>query len=146
MTRALNPRPLLTQENDYRSTTVTPERSIPPLLYAMGGHIPKFMLERAISQQRWNKLGVIYEIIPQDVSLHAHLRDLLSDGKKLWPAVDQLISLSVISEEESDGMETYVCGWESAQLPYVQNRSYWIHQAFELLCYAFPSNQTEHSL
>lgn len=146
MTRASNPRLLCTQESDYRSTTISLERSIPSLLYAMGGHIPKFMLERAISQRRWNRLGVIYETVPQNASLHAHLRDLLSDGKKLWPAVHQLISLSVTGVEESDGMETYVCGWESAQLLYVQNRSYWIHQAFELLCYAFSRNQTENSL
>jgi hypothetical protein len=125
---------------------VSPERLIPPLLYAMGGHIPKFMLERAISQQRWNRLGVIHETTPQNAGLHAHLRDLLSDGRKLWQAVERLVSLSVIRVEESDGMETYICGWESAQFPYGQNRSYWIHQAFELFCYGFSHNQTEYSL
>ncbi|KAL9117751.1 MAG: hypothetical protein Q9187_005710 [Circinaria calcarea] len=78
----------------------------------MGGRIPKFMLERAISQQRWNGLGVIYETIPQNVSLHAQVKDFLSDGKRLLPAIDQLISLSVIGMVELDGMEIYVCGWE----------------------------------
>ena len=89
---------------------------------------------------------MIYETTPQNTGLHAHLRDLLSDGRKLWPAVNRLVSLSAIGVEESDGMETYVCGWESAQSQYVQNKSYWTNQAFELLCYALSRNQTEYSL
>lgn len=125
---------------------VSPETSIPPLLYAMGGRIPKFMLERAVSQPRWNSFGVIYDNTPQNADLHAHLRDLLSDGRKLQQAIERLVSLSVISMQESDGMETYICGWESAQFSYVQNRSYWIHQAFVLFCYAFSHRQTEYSL
>ena len=112
----------------------------------MGGHIPKFMLKRAISQQRWDRLDVIYETTPQNASLHEYLRDLLSDGRKLWQAVERLVSLSLIDVEESDGMKTYICGWESVQFSYVQNRSYWIHRAFELFCYAFSCNQTEYLL
>lgn len=111
----------------------------------MGGYIPKFMLERATSQQRRNRLDIIYETAPQNAGFHAHLRDLLSDGRTLWQAVERLIALSKIGVEESHGMEIYVCRLESAQSQYIQNRPYWIHQAFGLFCYAFSCNQIEYS-
>ncbi len=104
------------------------------------------MLERAISQQRRDTLDIIYETTPQNAGPLAHLRDLLSDGRTLWQAVERLVALSVIGVGESDGIEFYVCGWESAQFSYAQNRSYWIHQAFELFCYAVCRNHTEYSL
>ncbi len=126
---------------------MSPEISIPPLLYAMGGHVPKAVLERAVSpQQRWDRHGVEHETTLQHAGLNAHLRELLSDEKKLWRAIERLLSLSVVGVEESDGMETYICGWESAQFPYDWSRSYWIHQAFEIFCYAFPRSQTKYSL
>ncbi len=125
---------------------VSLETSIPPLLYAMGGHVPKFMLERAISQWEYARLDVMYETVPQNAGHRVHLRDLLSDGKTFWQAVERLLSRSVIDVEESDGMETYTCRWESAQFEFVQNSPYWIHQAFELFCYASHLNQTEASL
>ncbi len=146
MIRASDPRRLDSQESVCRSMIASPEKSIPPLLYAMGGHTPKFMLERAISQLRRTRLDIIYETTPQNAGLHAHLRDLLSDGRTLWQAVERLVALSVIGVGESDGMEIYVCGRESAQFPYVQNRSYWTHQAFEIFCYAYSRNRTEYLL
>lgn len=42
--------------------------------------------------------------------LHKHLRELFSDGRKLWQAIERLVSLSLtINVEELDGMETYIC-------------------------------------
>ena len=113
----------------------------------MGGYVPKVMLERAVSlQHRCDRHGMEHETTLQHGSLDAHLRELLSDEKKLWQAIERLLSLSVINLEEWDGVETYICGWESAQFPYDQSRAYWIHQAFGIFCYAFPRGQTEHSL
>ena len=136
---------LNTQGNGYRS--VSPETSIPPLLYALGGHVPKAMLERAVSpQQRWGRHGVERRTTLQHAGLDAHLKELLSDERKLWKAIERLLLLSVVSVEELDGIETYICGWESTQFPYDRTRSYWVHQAFEIFCYAFPRSQIEYSL
>ena len=85
------------------------EISVPPLLYALASHIPKFMLEQAISQLRRNWLEFMFETTPSNAALHTHLRDILSDGRTLWQAVERLIVLSVISMEDSDGMGIYVC-------------------------------------
>jgi len=113
----------------------------------MGGHVPKAMLERAVSpQQRWDRHGVEHGTTPQHAGLNANLRELLSDERKLRQAIERLLLLSVVGVEELDGMETYICRWESAQFPYDRTRSYWIHQAFEIFCYAFPRSQIEHSL
>ena len=118
-----------------------------PLFYAMGGHIPKVMLERAVSPpHRWDRHGMEHQTTLQHCSLNLHLRELLSDDSRLWQAIERLLLLSVISVEESDGVETYICEWGSAQFPCDQTRAYWIHQAFEIFCYAFPRSQTEHSL
>ena len=61
-----------------------------------GRGIPHFMLERAVSpQKRWDERGVEYE-----AKLHESL----------------LRHTAVIGVEVTDGMETCICGWESAEL------------------------------
>ena len=123
------------------------EASILPLFYAMGGRIPRFIVERAVTpQQRCNGLGEFYEITPQNAGLSAHLRLLLSEGEKLRQAVENLLLLSTIDVGESDGVEVYICRSDSAQSLYSQDRVYWIQQAFELICYVFPRSQTGNSL
>ncbi|KAF2189903.1 hypothetical protein K469DRAFT_50042 [Zopfia rhizophila CBS 207.26] len=126
------------QETRDRSMILYPENSLPSLIYAIGG-VPKFMLERAVSpQKRWDERGVEYETKPQHASCSTHLRNLFSEKKKFWQVVEHLVSLAVIGVEELDGMETYICGWESAEFLYNRRKSYWIEQALGLFCYIFP--------
>jgi hypothetical protein len=80
------------------------------------------MLELAVSQKRWNRVDVVYEMETPEASLYTHLRNLLSDRKKLWQSVEQLVSLSAINLDKSDGIETYIRGPESVHFPAVQNR------------------------
>jgi len=122
---------------------VSPRTFIPPLFYAMGSHIPKIMLDRALSPQaRWSEYGEFVEVTPQDAGLHRDLVDLLSDETKLKQDVEELISQSIIHKEVSaDSLQTYTCQHEPARILYNQNKVYWIHRAFELCCYVFPRNQ-----
>jgi hypothetical protein len=109
----------------------------------MGGHIPKIILDRALSPQaRWSEHGEFNEVTPQDAGLHQDLVGLLSDGTKLKENVEELVSLSIIHNKAStDGLQTYSCESELARTLYDQNRAYWIHRAFELCCYVFPRDQ-----
>ncbi|KAF2191261.1 hypothetical protein K469DRAFT_367754 [Zopfia rhizophila CBS 207.26] len=121
-----------------RGMILFPEKSLPSLIYAFGG-VPKFMLERAVfPQKRWDKRGVEYETKLQHASFDTHLRNLFLEKRKLWQLVEHLISLAVIGVEESDGMETYICGWKSAEFLYNRRNSYWVEQALGLFCYIFP--------
>lgn len=121
---------------------VSPEAFIPPLFYAMGDHIPKVMLDRAISPQpRWSEQGEFCEVMPHDAGLHPDLVDLLSDDAKLKQSIEELISLSVLTEGSRDGLQGYACRDEAARVSFDQNRAYWIHRAFELCCHVFPQSQ-----
>lgn len=121
---------------------VSSETFIPPLFYAMGDHIPKVILDRAISPQpRWSEHGEFCEVTPHGAGLHRDLVDLLSDDAKLKQSIKKLISLSIICEVSRDGLQTYTCRDEPARVLYDQNRAYWIHRAFELCCYVFPQSQ-----
>ena len=62
---ASDPRPWFPHESVYGTIIALPERSIQPLLYAMGLYIPNLML------------GAVYETAQQNFGLHAHLRDVL---------------------------------------------------------------------
>jgi len=123
------------------------EASILPLFYAMGGCIPRFIVERAVfPQQRCNGLGEMYEITSQNAGLSSHLRLLLLEGEKLRQAIEKLLLLSTIGVEESNGVEVYICQTNLAQSLYSRDRIYWIQQAFELICYVFPRSQAGSSL
>ncbi len=124
------------------ASSVSPETFIPPLFYAMGDHIPKVMLDRAISPQpRWSEQGEFCEVTPQDAGLHRDLVDLLSDNAKVKQSFEELISLPIISEVLRDGLQAYACRDEAARVSFDQNRAYWIHRAFELCCHVFPQSQ-----
>jgi len=130
------------QDKTSPASGVSPETFIPPLFYAMGDHIPKVMLDRAISlQSRWSEHGEFCEVTPHGAGLHGDLMDLLSDDAKLKQSIENPISLSIISEVSRDGLQAYTCRDEPARVSYNQNRAYWIHRAFELCCYVFPRSQ-----
>jgi hypothetical protein len=76
-----------------------------------------------------------------DASLHRDLVDLLSDDARLKQSIEELISLSVLSEVSRDGLQAYACRDETARASFDQNRAYWIHRAFELCCHVFPQSQ-----
>jgi hypothetical protein len=137
------------EESNHRSIPstspaggVSPETFILPLLYAMGDHIPKVILDRAMSPQpRWSEHGEFCEVTSHDAGLHRDLVDFLSDNMKLKQSIKELISLSRISEVSKNDFQTYTCQDESARVTYGQNKEYWIHRAFELCCYVFPQSQ-----
>jgi hypothetical protein len=116
------------------------EISILSLFYAMGGRIPKFMIDRAnSSQQRWTEHGDVLEVKLQDAGLHQELMDLLSDRTEFTRNIERLLSLSIIEVEVStDSMESYVCQCEGARIFYDRNKVNWIRRAFELCYYVFP--------
>jgi hypothetical protein len=118
------------------------EKSLLLLIYTVGG-VSKFMLERAISpQKRWDKSGLEYQIEPQNAGFGIQLRRLFSENGTLWQVLERLISIGVIGTEKSDGMETYIYGWEPAQSLYGQRKSKWIEQILRFFCYIFPRNPT----
>ena len=91
----------------------------------MSGRISRFIVERAVaSQQRCNDLDRLYEITPQNANLSAHLRLLLSEGKKLRQAIEKLLLISTIDMEESNGVKVYICQTDSAQSLYSRDMIY----------------------
>ena len=84
---------------------VSAETFLLPLFYAMGNHIPKVMLDRAISPQlRWSEHGEFCVVMPYNAGLYQDLVDLFFDDAKLRQSIEKLISLSVICEVSRDGL------------------------------------------
>jgi hypothetical protein len=82
----------------------------------MGTHIPKIMLDRALSlQARWSEYGEFDNITLQEAGLYKDLVDLLLDKTKLIQDVKELVSRSILHIEGStDGSQTYTCQHELA--------------------------------
>ena len=135
------------QDEESVSTTPTgcmsPGTLIPPLFYTIGSHIPKVMIDRAMyPQARWSEHGELDKVTPYDAGLHGDLVNLLSNVTELQQCIEELISLSIISSKvSSEGLQTYTCQYQPAQILYDQNRAHWINLAFELCCYVFPRDQ-----
>ena len=55
----------------------------------------QFLLNTGVTELAWNM-----ETTMKHVVLDAHLRELLSDERKLWQVIERLLSLSVIHLEE----------------------------------------------
>ncbi|KAG9240414.1 hypothetical protein BJ878DRAFT_483873 [Calycina marina] len=130
------------QDETIAACGASPETFIPTLFYAMGDHIPKVVLDRATSPQpRWSEHGEFCEVTPHGAGLRGDLVDLLSDDAKLKQSIENLVSLSIISEVSKDGLQAYTCRDKPARVSYNQNRAYWIHRAFELCCFVFPRSE-----
>jgi hypothetical protein len=132
-----------TRHSTDSSIPLLPETFIPPLFYAMGGRVPKIMIDRATSpQRRLSESGDAFEFQPHNAGLHQDLVDILSDREELLRGIERLILLSTIAvETSSDVIGFYTCQCESAQISFDLDPASWTHRAFELCCYVFPRNR-----
>jgi hypothetical protein len=114
--------------------SVWSKKMIIPLLYAMGGRVPKIVLDRATcSQQRMNQHGKPCQVTASHAGLHPDIMNLL-DAKVLSRNIEHLISLSNIHVIDS----SYVCNDELARNAFYQAKEHWLREAFRLCCYVFP--------
>ncbi|KAF2871072.1 hypothetical protein BDV95DRAFT_53848 [Massariosphaeria phaeospora] len=114
--------------------SVWSKKIILPLLYAMGGRVPKIVLDRATcSQQRMNQHGKPCQVTASHAGLHPDIMDLL-DAKVLSRNIEHLISLSIIHVIDS----SYVSNDELARNAFYQAKEHWLREAFRLCCHVFP--------
>ena len=109
----------------------------------MGGQVPKVLIDRATTpQKRLGEKGEIRELAPGEAGLDRNLASLLSNKSRLQQSLDRLVSCSVVGQEESmNGLTSYVCYCDSTRVAFGQDTCYWMHRAFELLCYVFPRSE-----
>jgi hypothetical protein len=122
--------------------SMSPEAFLCPLFYAMGGYVPKILVDRATSsRKRSDEYGHAGEVTAHDTGMHEDLACFLFSGVRLQQAIRALISCSTLATEGlTDDVKAYVCQSEAARVSFEESSDYWIHRAFELCCYVFPRN------
>jgi hypothetical protein len=97
------------------------------------------MLKRALfPQQRWDELGRAYQIDLGKAQFGDHLKALFLDSDRLDEALSILANKAAVSVEQTDNIESFICGCKQIQCMYGKERSYWIEQALWWFCYVCP--------
>jgi hypothetical protein len=95
-------------------------------------------MDRAgLSQARWDKDGVLYQIHPQNASFEERLKNLFSDPRQLRLVLDHLLSSAAIRVERLDAVEI-ICSSTPANSQSHDSLTYWMEQVLRLLCHIFP--------